>query len=105
MAYKVKKNCRVCGKLYTPCSVCEDDKSAFHWRTVACSEECGKEYLKRVMKARTNNASESDIKIQNEFVDNETDTAIKNTDTKKNYYKKRTTKNIVKDNEKSEQID
>ena len=100
MAYKVKKNCRVCGKLYTPCSVCEDDKSAFHWRTVACSEECGKEYLKRVMKARTNNASESDIKIQNKSEDNKTDTTIK-----KNYYKKRTTKNIVKDNEKSEQID
>ena len=100
MAYKVKKNCRVCGKLYTPCSVCEDDKSAFHWRTVACSEECGKEYLKRVMKARTSNTSESDAKIQNKSEDNKTDTTIK-----KNYYKKRTTKNIVKDNEESEQID
>ena len=52
MAYKVQKPCKVCGKLYTPCGDCEKDKTAFHWRTVACSYECGQEYLRRVMEAR-----------------------------------------------------
>ena len=52
MAYKVKKECRVCGKLFVPCSTCENDNTAFHWRSVACSQECGKEYLRRVLEAR-----------------------------------------------------
>lgn len=52
MAYKVQRPCKVCGKLYTPCADCEKDKSAFHWRTVACSPECGKKYFEMVMKAR-----------------------------------------------------
>lgn len=52
MAYKVQKKCKVCGNLYTPCGDCEKDGTAFHWRTVACSYECGQEYLKRVMAAR-----------------------------------------------------
>lgn len=52
MAYKVQKPCRVCGKMYTPCGDCERDKTAFHWRTVACSYACGMEYFKRVEEAR-----------------------------------------------------
>ena len=52
MAYKVQKPCKVCGKLYTPCSDCERDKTAFHWRTVACSIQCGMEYFRRVEEAR-----------------------------------------------------
>ena len=51
--YKVKKPCKVCGKLFTPCSDCENDKTAFHWRTVACSIECGRKYLAMVLEART----------------------------------------------------
>lgn len=60
MAYKVKKSCRICGKVYTPCADCENDKTAFHWRTVACSYECGMEYFKRVLDERnkTNNSEE-----------------------------------------------
>lgn len=49
---KVKRNCRVCGKLYTPCVDCDNDYTAFHWREVACSYECGKEYIKRVEEGR-----------------------------------------------------
>ncbi|RFZ78217.1 hypothetical protein DS742_13950 [Lacrimispora amygdalina] len=52
MAYKVQKPCKICGKLYTPCSDCEHDNTAFHWRTVACSVECGQEYLQKVISAR-----------------------------------------------------
>lgn len=54
MSGKVKKPCRVCGKLFTPCAYCENDRTAFHWRTIACSEECAREYFRRVMEAREN---------------------------------------------------
>jgi hypothetical protein len=60
MSYKVQKPCRVCGKLYTPCSDCENDKEIFRWRTVACSYECGQEYLKRVLEARSD---KKDVKL------------------------------------------
>jgi hypothetical protein len=49
---KVTKPCRVCGKEFVPCKDCVNDYVAFHWREVACSEECGKEYLRQVMEAR-----------------------------------------------------
>jgi hypothetical protein len=45
--------CRVCGALYPPCKNCEDDKSMFHWREVACSYEHGQEYLRREMERRS----------------------------------------------------
>lgn len=52
MAYKVKKTCRVCGKMYVPCTDCENDNTVFHWRTVACSYECGKKYFEKVLEER-----------------------------------------------------
>lgn len=52
MAYKVQKPCKVCGKMYTPCSDCEQDNKTFRWRTVACSMKCGMEYFKMVEEAR-----------------------------------------------------
>ena len=58
MSGKVKKPCRVCGKLFTPCVYCERDRTAFHWRTIACSEKCAKEYFRRVMEARENKKKE-----------------------------------------------
>lgn len=48
----VQKKCRICGKMYTPCSYCEGDKMAFHYRTICCSKECAKVYLSNVLKAR-----------------------------------------------------
>ena len=49
---KVKKICRICGKEYTPCSYCENDKMAFHYRTICCSRKCAEVYLSRVLEAR-----------------------------------------------------
>lgn len=64
MAYKVQKPCKICGKMYTPCFDCEQDKTTFHWRTVACSEECGKKFLKLVLEDRAiKNISESPIEV------------------------------------------
>lgn len=51
----------MCGKLYTPCSDCENDKTAFHWRTVACSRECGLKYFKKIEESRNG-------KINNPFL-------------------------------------
>jgi hypothetical protein len=49
---KVTKPCRICGEAFVPCKDCTSDNSAFHWREVACSDKCGKEYLRQVMEAR-----------------------------------------------------
>ena len=51
---KAKKICRICGKEYTPCSYCENDKMAFHYRTICCSRKCAEVYLARVLEARQN---------------------------------------------------
>lgn len=85
MGYKVQKQCRVCGKLYTPCGDCERDKTAFHWRSVACSRECGAEYLKRIEASRTPVVSkleetpifvESDIAKEADIDDNNIDVNV-----------------------------
>lgn len=60
MSHKVQKSCKTCKKLYTPCTDCERDKTAFHWRTVACSYECGMKYFEKVMNARSKNKIEKE---------------------------------------------
>lgn len=49
---KVTDSCRVCGTYFIPCSDCVTDNSSFHWREVACSLECGKEYLRQILESR-----------------------------------------------------
>ena len=44
--------CRVCGKMFTPCNKTSGALGAFNYREVACSPECGTEYLRRVQVAR-----------------------------------------------------
>lgn len=49
---KVTKKCRCCGKEY---KVCPDIKTApgvFKWQDVACTPECGEEYLRRINESR-----------------------------------------------------
>ena len=103
MAYKVQKPCRMCGKMYTPCSDCESDKSAFHWRTVACSTKCAMEYFKKIEESRNpkgDNIEASIVEIKNEdvgevvFSDITISEDVKSTRTRKK-----------KNNEESEQID
>lgn len=48
---KATKICRVCGKQYEACHT-EKVDGTFRWQEVACSPECGEEYLRRVMEAR-----------------------------------------------------
>lgn len=44
--------CRVCGKMFTPCNKTSGALGAFNYREIACSPECGAEYLRRVQAAR-----------------------------------------------------
>lgn len=62
---KVKKICRICGKEYTPCSYCENDRMAFHYRTICCSRGCAQVYLTRVLEARGSKDSKISDNISN----------------------------------------
>lgn len=48
----VMKKCRVCGKVYEACGTPHPVDNTFRWKDVACSPECGAEYLRQVMEAR-----------------------------------------------------
>lgn len=95
--YKVQKPCKVCGKMYTPCADCENDKTMFRWRTVACSIECGRKYFELVENARKSNKESSDSteNMENEAVVETVIGLPKKT--------RKTTK--TKNNKESEQID
>lgn len=45
MAKNKKIPCRVCGKLFPPCSYCQENTGVFRWRNFACSRECAMKYL------------------------------------------------------------
>lgn len=47
------KKCRVCGKDYEACRAMSRTAGVFRWQEVACSPECGAEYLRRVTQARS----------------------------------------------------
>lgn len=47
-----KLKCRVCGKEYDACRSSKRNDNVFHWQEVACSPECGSEYLRRVLESR-----------------------------------------------------
>ncbi len=50
---KRTKVCRVCGKTYEACRSVRAAGSAFNWREVACSPECGARYFEQVAAARS----------------------------------------------------
>lgn len=45
------KVCKVCGKVYPYCKT-NRPVGLFRWQDVACSEECGAEYFKRIALSR-----------------------------------------------------
>ena len=61
---KVKKTCRICGKEYTPCSYCESDQMAFHYRTICCSADCARIYLAKVLDARKQSDNNKTDKLE-----------------------------------------
>ena len=55
--------CRVCGKMFTPCNNTSGALGAFNYREVACSPECGTEYLRRVQAARQKPSNAPDATV------------------------------------------
>lgn len=53
--------CRVCGKAYKPCRS-EIQSGVFRWQAVACSPECGAEYLRRIEESRVPKQADSKVK-------------------------------------------
>lgn len=51
MTKSKKKVCKVCGTPYKACLTVRKNNT-FRWRDVACSPECGSEYLKRIRISR-----------------------------------------------------
>lgn len=47
--------CRVCGKMFIPCSYCQEHMDIFRWRNFACSKECAVEYIEKATNYRENN--------------------------------------------------
>lgn len=45
MSNKKMIPCRVCGKLFEPCSYCQSHSDIFRWRNFACSRECAVKYI------------------------------------------------------------
>lgn len=45
MTNKKMTPCRVCGKMFEPCSYCQSNADVFRWRNFACSLECAKKYI------------------------------------------------------------
>ncbi len=45
MAEKKLIPCRVCGKLFKPCSYCQSHSDIFRWRNFACSYACASKYI------------------------------------------------------------
>lgn len=96
MSYKVQKPCKICGNLYTPCGDCENDKSSFHWRNVACSIECGIKYLKKVEDARKNK-SVVQTKMTNKDFTNKNEEILEDLSKEE---KKETNEDVTPENEK-----
>lgn len=102
MATKVQKPCKICGKMFTPCADCENDKTMFHWKRVACSPECAKEYFAKIEESRRSKAKpEISQAIHNDSLSISGVDDVANVETVKP--KRGRKKNI--DNEEREQID
>lgn len=61
--------CRVCGKQFIPCAKSSKEIGAFNYMEVACSPECGEEYLKRVLAGRKKTAvTKTNTEVSKEIV-------------------------------------
>lgn len=63
---KTNHTCKICGEKYYACDYCEQEHTFTPWRSVCCSIECYKEYLKLITDARNETISEpqEDSKVE-----------------------------------------
>lgn len=69
MAEKKKIVCRVCGKLFVPCSHCQSTTDEFKWRNFACSLECAKKYVADTIAYRNTLNNKNKVKAKKEEVE------------------------------------
>jgi len=50
--FDVKRECKVCGKIYYTCPASSSPAKTFRWRDVACCPEHGQIYLQQIMESR-----------------------------------------------------
>lgn len=67
MSGKKKIPCRVCGKLFEPCTYCQSHSDVFRWRNFACSIECAYKYINDTIAYRES-LKEKKENIENTFV-------------------------------------
>lgn len=96
MASKIQKPCRVCGKMFTPCADCENDKIMFRWKKFSCSLDCAKKYFVKIEESRL-------AKTGTEFIYDNSMTVSGENGTENPKQKKIRKKTI--DEKESEQID
>lgn len=111
MGYKVQIPCKGCGKMFTPCADCVNDKSAFHWRAIACSPECAKKYFKAVEEARSKSAVKDSQEVESNAatateiekrISEADDTSVEEVPVKKRRYTK---KSAVKEDNTDENLE
>ena len=71
MTEKKKIPCRVCGKLFEPCSYCQSHADIFRWRNFACSRECAAIYIDDTIACRQSSKNKEDG--ISKFVETETE--------------------------------
>ena len=64
MSGKKKIPCRVCGKLFDPCTYCQSHSDIFMWRNFACSIECARKYINDTIAYRES------LKKKNDYTEN-----------------------------------
>ena len=62
--------CRVCGKEYEACRTGAIG-GEFRWQDVACSQECGSEYLRRIKLSRNIPVEDEDVSSEVELEEGE----------------------------------
>ena len=105
MAGKVQKPCKICGKMFTPCADCENDKTMFRWKRVACSPECAKEYFAKVEASRSTYIRKEEKQVAGTGHMETVDVSLGENEAADMDKKSRKTRKKNIENEESEQID
>lgn len=110
MANKKMIPCRVCGKLFEPCTTCQAHNDMFRWRNFACSRECAEKYITETIAYRNSlkedkkNSVVDDVTVKSNIVTLGNQEEKSNT-TKRKYNRKKSTNDVDIINEEREQID
>lgn len=113
MANKKMIPCRVCGKLFEPCSTCQKHNDMFRWRNFACSRVCAEKYIAETISYRnsskegknnSNSVADDTVTVESNIVTVDSQDE-KSSMTKRKYNRQKSTNDVDTINEEREQID